>query len=172
MSSLSTLANRPRSITLAGTTYQLAELTLNDLGDLEAWVASRMPDPLALTRQHIDTHRVPMEQAKYLYAEALKEASRVRVTIGSPEAVEVLNSPDGIIEMLVRMVERGGAAADRNQLRDLVRLLTVTEVRHLQRISGLADVMAEGPDPNSPAAGSPLASPAATPSTGGPSTTP
>ena len=141
--SLTTLTGSARTVVLAGEPYQIHPLTLADLGELQAWLDAQLPDPLALVRRHIDSGNVPMEQAKYLYAEALKEASRTRVHLSSAEAMPYLNGAAGVIELLFLSIRKGKPEWTRLQARTVFESLTPADIQRLQNITELDQVVPE-----------------------------
>lgn len=150
---LAALSGAPRTVEIAGERYQIYPLTLSDLGELQAWLEGQLPDPLAIVRRHIDSCGVPMEQAKFLYAEAMREASKTRIHLSSAEAMPHLNSPSGICELLYLAIRKGRPGWTREQARDLVDGMTPAEVSRIQQISELDQVTPGPAGPEAPAAG-------------------
>jgi hypothetical protein len=125
-------------------------LTLADLGELQAWLDTQLPDPLAVVKRHIDSGGVPMEQAKFLYAEALKEASKTRIHLSSPDALVYLNGANGVIEMLYLSIRKGRPDWTRDQARKVFEALTPADIQRIQNITELDQVVpnSEDHDPN------------------------
>jgi len=150
MSNLTSLTGSPRTVTLGGEPYQVFPLTLADLGELQAWLDTQLPDPLAVVKRHIDSGGVPMEQAKFLYAEALKEASKTRIHLSSPDALVYLNGANGVIEMLYLSIRKGRPDWTRDQARKVFEALTPADIQRIQNITELDQVVpnSEDHDPN------------------------
>jgi hypothetical protein len=143
MSNLTTLTGSARTVVLAGESYQVYPLTLADLGELQAWLDTQLPDPLALVRRHIDAANVPMEQAKFLYAEALREASKTRIHLSSPEALPYINGANGVIELLFLAIRKGRPNWSRDQARTVFESLTPADIQRLQSLTELDQVVPE-----------------------------
>lgn len=141
--SLAALNASPRRITLGGEAYDVHPLTLGALGQLQAWLDAAQPDPLAAAQAHIDRTRPPMEVQKFLLREALHEASRTRVFVGTPEANPYINSPDGICEVLWLTVAPGRPDMKREEFVALAKRLTPTEIIRLQQAAELDKVMSD-----------------------------
>jgi hypothetical protein len=154
MSNITSLTGSPRTVSLGGEPYQLFPLAIADLGELQAWLDTQLPDPLAVVRRHIDGGNVPMEQAKFLYAEALREASKTRLHLSSPESLPYLNSPAGVCQMLLLTIRKGRQNWTLADAQTLCGKLTPADVMRLQSITELDQVIpGDIPHPNSPAAG-------------------
>jgi hypothetical protein len=151
MSNLTSLTGSPRTVTLGGEPYQVFPLTLADLGELQAWLDTQLPDPLAVVKRHIDSGGVPMEQAKFLYSQALAEATKTRLHLSSPDSLPYLNSPAGVCQMLLLTVRKGRPGWTLADAQALCGKLTPADIMRLQTITELDKVLpAEGDssDPN------------------------
>lgn len=96
---IATLTATPRTVKLAGRNYSVRPLTLGDYGKLQAWLESQMPDTLGLVLSHC-RDGVPVPLQKHMISEALQQASRPRIKLGSPEADAMLATMDGAKQMI------------------------------------------------------------------------
>lgn len=93
------------TITLAGKTYLMRQLTLSDYGQIQSWLKERLPKPYAVVAEALkDLESIRSfdpegyaEARKMLLLAAHEDAKRGDGTGAPPEMVsECLNSPDGI----------------------------------------------------------------------------
>jgi hypothetical protein len=140
------LTAAPRRLTLGGEVYEVHPLTLADLGKLQSWLDSQLPDPMAAAQRHIDAVKPTMEVQKYLYRTALEQAGRTRIFLGTPEAAQYLNSIDGVIELLYLGVSKGRPAFTRDDAREVFSRMTPADVLRLQQGTEL-DQVQDQPDP-------------------------
>jgi hypothetical protein len=150
---LATLNARPRPVTIGGESFDIYPLTLSDQGDLQAWLETQIPNPLALAQAHIDRHKLPMEQAKFLLRTALEDARKTAIFLSSPEALPYLNSAAGVVEMLFLAVRKGRPTFTRDQAKELFGKLTPADVLRIQAVTEVDQVMAEGGDAGEAVAG-------------------
>ena len=161
MSDLRALSGAARPVIILGEPYAIYPLTIGDLGEMQGWLDSQLPDPLAIAQAHIAKGGVPMEQAKYLLGEALREASRTRVFLSSVEARPYLNSPAGILQLLWRAIRKGRPGWTVDDARQLVDALTPSDIERIQKLAEIDQVVPEADDPIQKAAGTTPAEPAA-----------
>ena len=173
MNDLQALNGKPRVLRVDGREYRFYPLTLDDMGDLQAWVESVSPDPFSLAHAQINGGRFTVDQGKYLLKTAMEMAARGAPKLGTDEADLLLQSPDGVKEVLYLSVRKGDPAFTRGDALALFRTITQNDVATLFRTSGLVDAgILGGADPDPKAPGSATPTPAdGPPSTGGPSTT-
>jgi hypothetical protein len=128
MNSLSNLTAQPRKLTVAGQSYDLHPLTLDDLGQLQAWIDGQFPDPFEVIRDAIARNNYTVAQQQYLFGQAMEMATRPRRLIGTPEADRLLQSLDGTKKLLTLSIRKGrpeftdGEAEDLYKAMDLVSL--------------------------------------------------
>jgi hypothetical protein len=85
-------------IAVGGQEYRFSEVSLQDLADLEAWIATQLPDPLELARRLAEG--LPVELAREILAQGYLDAKAGRGRFGSPEASQVLRSTVGFGRLL------------------------------------------------------------------------
>lgn len=111
MDDLATLNARPRPMMLGGESYDIHPLTLGDFADLQRFVESQFPDPIAAAKANLDG--LPMAVQQYLLKEALAIAARPKPRLGTPEADAILQSLDGVREILFLSIRKGRPAFTR-----------------------------------------------------------
>ena len=106
MNDLATLMGAPRSLTVDGREYHIYPLTLGDLGKLQAWLNSKLPDPFRAIEGRLEG--LTVEQQKYLLRDAADRANRPRVIpFQSAEGQELLQTFEGVKELLWLSIHRG-----------------------------------------------------------------
>lgn len=151
MNDLSSLNGKGSTITVDGTEYRLHPLTLDDHGDLQAWVDKQQPDPFVIVAQQIDSGRFSLEVQKFLARSALEVATRNRVLLGSPEADALLATGPGECEIFYLSLRKGDPTMTRERARAVYMQLGA-QLR--ARAVSAADVIrGDEPDPKAPASG-------------------
>jgi hypothetical protein len=99
---LATLHNRPAILAAPdGEERPQADLTLNDLGDLQQWAVAQQPDPFAIAREQLAAGDYSMEQERFILRTAMEvAASRRPPELNSPEFRAAVNGPGGTREMI------------------------------------------------------------------------
>jgi hypothetical protein len=99
---LGTLNNRPLPLVAPdGEERPQADLTFDDLGDLQAAAVRGLPDPFLLAREQIATGGYSLAQEQFLLRTAMETAAaRKPLELGSPEFRAFATSPAGMREML------------------------------------------------------------------------
>ena len=85
-------------LTVGQASYRLAPLEFADLQELEAWVFTRLPDPIQIAKEL--ARDLPPDLAKDILLEAYEDVKNGARKLGSPEANRLLSTPDGFREML------------------------------------------------------------------------
>ena len=107
MSSLSALTGQPRRLTVAGKSYDLHPLTIDDLGQLQSWIDRQFPDPFAVVSEAIGRGSYTVPQQQFLLGQALDRATRPRHVLGTPEADRLVQSIDGVKQLLLISIRKG-----------------------------------------------------------------
>src|SRR5688572_23179921 len=105
MADLATLTGQPAVLTVDGREYRVHPLTVSDFGALQRWLNDRAPDPLAAIREGLE--KLPIEAQKYAIREAMAEARKPKPGLGSPEAIALLGTYEGTIELVYLVIRRG-----------------------------------------------------------------
>lgn len=175
MNDLATLNGKPRTLKVDGRDYLFYPLTLDDLGGLQAWVDAQTPDPFALAHGQINSGRFTIDQCKFLLKTAMEMAAKGAPKLGTDEADLLLQSAEGVKEVLFLSVRKGDPGFSRGDAAGLFRKVTQGDVAALFRATGLVEAgVAAGADSDPKAqTGSPTPTPTADGprSTGGGSTT-
>lgn len=91
--------DQPTEVIIGGKSYLFAELDIDAMGRLQAWIKAHVPHPMKVVREHLDDF-TPAQQ-EILLAQARKEAAHWPPAIGTQEAAQALaSSPDGMLEVL------------------------------------------------------------------------
>jgi hypothetical protein len=100
------LTAQPRAIDLGGRSLRLSPLTLDDLGVLQAWIYSQLPDPHEAARRM--GAGAPADVQSALFREAAREdrAARAEHRIGMPEATALIQGLFGVVEVLYLATRR------------------------------------------------------------------
>lgn len=141
-----TLTAAPRPLTIGGQTYQLHPLTIGDLGRLQAWLETQLPDPVAAALKHC-TPDVPVATQKFMLAEAIAQASKPRIKLGTPEADVLINSFGGVCEMLILSIRKGDSNFNRDDAERLFDVMTPADIVRAMSLTG-TDLVMSGADPD------------------------
>jgi hypothetical protein len=160
---LAKLSGQPDQLTIDGRTFDLYPLTLGDLGALQAWLNSHVPDPFDALKGRVE--HLDVDVRKYLYDKAMQEARTPRhVRFESAEGLSLLFSPEGLKRLLHLRIKHGDPGFTIEKAGELCDRVPVNALARLREnvyssLEGDGDGGAEG-DGAGPKAGS----------TGGPST--
>lgn len=137
---LSTLTAQPRPLVVDGRTYMLHPLNAGDIGALEAWAQAQFPDPLAIAEAALE--RFSIGQQKHLLSAALELSCRPKPKLGTPEIDGLLQSLDGVREVLYRTIVKGDPKFTREAAAALFEALSAAELgrifttTHLDKVLG------------------------------------
>ena len=146
MNSISSLTGQPRPLSVAGQTYQLFPLTLDDLGQLQSWVDSHFPDPYQQAANALATGRFNVAQQQYLLKIAAELSVRPRHLIGTPQADELLQSVEGIKRLLVLSIRKGRPEFSDDDAAQLYHDLGLGDVQAAFAATGVEAVMGDPKD--------------------------
>lgn len=111
MSDIRALAGRPVRMTAPdGEAHDLAPLTFEDYGDLQAWLDAQWPDPFALARGQMASGEFSLAQQQFLLRVALELAAKPKPKLGTEDADALVRSVEGQREVLylsIRKAEPG-----------------------------------------------------------------
>lgn len=138
---LAALTAQPVPLTVRGRTYHVHPLTLNDLGQLQAWIDAQHPDPLAVAQANLS--RFNVAQQKHLLAIALELAAKPKPRLGTPEADAFLLSIDGIREVLFLTIAKGDPKFTRDEAAVLLQDITEQELQRALEASGAVGVVGD-----------------------------
>jgi hypothetical protein len=162
---IAALTGQPRQITVAGTSYDVHPLDLDDVGKLQSWVDRQFPDALDVAGRAIDRGRLvvgddlverrepySMAQQQYLLKVAMDSATQGRRLIGTPEADALVQSAAGIMEFLFLSIAKGRPGFTRAEASGLFRQLNVAQTAGVFDATGVSLVVSD------PKAGTPTSS--------------
>lgn len=175
MNDLATLTARPGELVAGDEAHPMAPLTLDDWGELQAWVDRQFPDPFDavdafLTRRAAAGRPVPPAQQQHLLTAAVEASGRPKRLVGTPEADEVLRSAEGMIETIFLGVRRAEPGFTRAAARAFYAKLSVVQLHKALMLAHADLILSAPPDPFATGTG-PTVEPPAPGSTGGSSST-
>lgn len=138
MDDLGTLNNRPLLLTAPdGEERPQADLTLNDLGDLQAAASRQLPDPFVVAREQLATGEYSLAQEQFLLRTAMETASsRKPPEMWSPEFRAFISSPCGMREAICLSLRAADPSLSREAaLRFLAKLDEVAIAQATSRIT-------------------------------------
>lgn len=145
LNDVATLAGVKRTpLVIGGETYDVYPLTIEDYGELQNWLDTQYPDPLAIAAEEMRLGRFNHPQQQFLLRTAMELKAKARVKIGSPEASEQLQSVEGTTEALYLSIRRGRPSFTREEATALFNRLTLAELASVFAATNLNMVM---PDP-------------------------
>jgi hypothetical protein len=95
---------QPVKVSLAGKEYTVSELTLNDMAQLQEWVRSRVPHPLAAVKEHL-AGLEPAER-RMLLEKAYEAADEWPPRMGTPEFTNVIMSQAGLVFQVQLIIKK------------------------------------------------------------------
>ncbi len=125
---LATLTAKPRTLNVAGRAYKIHPLKISDLGELQNWVNEQLPDPIDACVSSPGYAKLPPEEKKYLLRVGAELAARGKRKLGSPEATELINSVDGVREMLFLSIKDGDPSFTRDDAAKVASRLTPNDI--------------------------------------------
>ena len=128
MNDLATLTGAPAHVEAGGESHDIHPLTLDDLGQLQAWVDAQRPDPFEVVSRQLAAGKWSLEQQKHLLACAVHEASQPKPRLGTPEAAALLNTITGRAEQLYMAIRKGEPDFSRKQALEFYEKLNAAEV--------------------------------------------
>lgn len=145
--SVAQLTGQPKKLTAGGKDYLLHPLTIDDLGKLQGWVDGHFPDPFAVIGSAIERGNYTVPQQQYLMQQALALATRPQRLIGTPEADNLLQSTEGIKQLLLLSIRKGQPEFSAEQAAELFMALGLGDIQAAFAATGVGLVMA---DPKGP----------------------
>jgi hypothetical protein len=108
---LSVLTNAPRDFTIAGKTFTVSGIAMEEWGVLQAHLKDHTDDPVVAAFKNINKVRaagVPVadEDRKALFEDAKAEAREWPPRVGGPLWFDLINTTDGAIEKFIGCVLR------------------------------------------------------------------
>ena len=132
-------------LVVGGVTYKQAPLTWRQLGQLESWIKSQFPDPMATAKKMAEG--LPLELASEVIHRGQEQANNPRWCLGTPEAATLLRTPAGMIEMLGLQLKKFHPELTREQVEQIVETLYEESQLDPEEIGDQAQAIALGKDP-------------------------
>lgn len=142
-SDLGTMTAAARPLVVDGRTYMLHPLTLSDFGQLQVWVDSQFPDPIALVNEAIRAGEFNAVQQQFLYKTALEIAARGHRPIGTPEADAMIRSVHGTKRILLMSISKGDPAFSAADVEALYAKLTIGDLARVYSATEAERVLAD-----------------------------
>jgi hypothetical protein len=149
MSELTTLTAQPRPMTVDGETYMVHPFTLDDWGELQAWLDRQHPDPFEIVKAAIAKGGFTVAQQQFMIKEALEKAARPKCKIGTVEADELTMSMEGMRQVLYLSIRKGRPGFTEADAAELAVKLTNVDVANLAQSSTL-DMLISDPKSEPP----------------------
>jgi hypothetical protein len=146
MSSVAALTAQPRPFTVNGQEYFFHPLTIADLGQLQTWIDRQFPDPFEVVTKAIARGNFTVPQQQYLLAQAVDRAVRPGRQIGTPEADQLLQSLEGVKQLLLLSIRKGRPDFTEEQARELYMHMSLGHLEALFSVTGVSAVMHDPKD--------------------------
>jgi len=133
---LDLMSNACRPVTLAGKQYPVRQLRLREWGELQAWLKSVAPSPVAVALKALaEVPDVPQPVQDALFRQAQDEARRWPPKVGSPAWINALEEIEGGRAMFLQAaLAAGGTELDEEQADRIVDSATAGELGELLMI--------------------------------------
>jgi hypothetical protein len=143
MNDLSTLTNGPRAhLSAGGERYAVHELTLGEMGELQAWVDEQFADPLELAQERMGKGLTP-SQERYLLEIALRVACEPKALLGTPQADALVRSAEGTKVMLWLAIRKGRPGFTRGEASALFDTLRPGDLARAFEASGVEAALSD-----------------------------
>jgi hypothetical protein len=133
-SSLATLTARPRPFEVAGVTYQLHPLRIDDFGSIQAWCDSKQPNPYKSVSDQLGKGLFTVAQERALLEAAVRIDTAPKPQIGSPECDVLIASPRGMAKFMQLSIAHGDPKFTEAQALALVVSLDLARLEELTHI--------------------------------------
>jgi hypothetical protein len=143
MSSAATLTAQPRPLTVNGQVYDLHPLTIDDIGKLQSWVDRQFPDPFEVVNAAIAKGNYTIPQQQYLLSQAIDRATRPAHPIGTAEADQLLQTLEGIKQLLILSIRKGRPEFTDAEAKELYMHLGLGDLQAVFTATGVATVMSD-----------------------------
>jgi hypothetical protein len=141
--SIAQLTGQPKKLTAGGKDYLIYPLTLDDLGKLQSWIDGHFPDPFAVIGKAIERGAYTVPQQQYLMQQALSLSVRPQRLIGTPEADSLLQSVDGIKQLLLLSIRKGRPEFSEADAAELFAAMGLGDIQAAFAVTGVGMVMSD-----------------------------
>jgi hypothetical protein len=137
---------QPKTVTIRDVDYRVHKFRPRDLGEIEAWMKTRVANPREEARRYMEG--LPDAVAKHVWDRALEASSDWPPTFENDAGQALLMSEEGMAFIVWVCLRRGIAGFTLDQARDLAETLDVDDVLALTEAAKPGEVG----DPKVPAA--------------------
>lgn len=141
MNNLGSLTGQPKRIMLGGHEYTINPLTIGDLGMFQEWI-DWQTDPFRLVYEALSRHDYSVAQQKFML-EAAITAARHRIRLGTPEADALMQSMDGVLELLTISIGKTDKSFSEAKARALYSNMSISDISVLMESTGASLVMSD-----------------------------
>lgn len=123
----------PLYVTINGKEYRVSKFTPRDIGDIQAWFKSEVPDPRVEARKFIEG--IPDAVAIEVWKTAVEEARNWPPTLGDERSNDLLVASSEGVARLLWVTLRRHNGIDLPQARQLVDHLDIGDIAELIRLA-------------------------------------
>lgn len=120
-------------LTINGREYQVSKFTPRDIGDIQAWLKSEIPDPRLEARKMLDG--LPDAVAISIWRTMAEEAKNWPPTLGDERANQLLTTSTEGVARLIWVTLRKHNGIDLEKARELANTIEIDEVNELVRLA-------------------------------------
>lgn len=144
--SIATLTAQPTRMLLGTKEYEIAPLTWNDFGVIQAWCDRQWPDPLAAVAKHLDTDEFTVEQERYLMRLAVEQATRPKPQLGSPECTDLMRTVKGVAFLVYLAIHKRDPGFTEAMAEQIIREASASQITQLFKVT-TSDLVMSNHDP-------------------------
>lgn len=151
------ISGAPMTVTMAGRTLKVYPLTTGDwLGPVQDWIDRQQIDPFDVVSRQIERGRAVVRDGKparepytitqqqFMLKNAIEQATRGRVLLGTPEASELLTSFEGMVAVFWISVQKGDPSFTEADARAILKDIDVAQMARIFR-GTQANMVADDP---------------------------
>lgn len=133
-------ANSTEPVTIAGKTFPVRQLKFHEWADLQSWLKSVCPSPVAVAIQAVEEMaaqgiRVSKETRQVMFEQAQEESRRWPPKIGSRAWLQALDDIEGAIAQFIRVaIASGGTSLSEVEANDLAQNVSIFDMGNLIRV--------------------------------------
>lgn len=137
---LDQLTNAPQPVTIAGRVFQVRQLRLSEWGELQAWLKSVAPSPVAVATKALAELRqqgvpVPPDVQSALFQQAQEESRRWPPRVGTGAWLRALEDVEGgRARFIVAALAPGGNVLTMDEASEIEQMASVDELADLMRV--------------------------------------
>jgi hypothetical protein len=128
------MISETQSVKWAGREWNLTALTVKDLGEIQEWVYSKLPDPLEVAKKLAEGQDPSV--VKELLLNAYEDIRHGARKLGSPESTAVLNTVEGLCKQLLIRGRKNHPEMTFDDWAEVVEKTLKDEADELNKLSG------------------------------------